>query len=267
MYDQGTVANALGAYAGERQPDAKPQLSEAGIGHIARNAMFLVRGRYYVRAVGSDENEVVMAQLRHLEKVLDASLPGEALPWGYAVFAGQMGMDPGKISFTPENAYSFGFAGNVFSVQLDDDGAELFATATESASAATELAAQFTAGFASYGDGEKGPDGVTWVTDQYLGNVSGVRAVRSMVIGVYSAADAGVARSQLARLAEVVAALPEEMLQRAAAAASKPSGGGYGEAEPDDESADAEPESEGAGEDSYGAEPDSEPGAEPEEEM
>ena len=236
MYDLSTVANALGAYAGERQPDAKSRMGAAGIGHIARNALYLVRGRFYIRAVGSDENDVIMAQLTHLEKVLDAGLPSEELPWGHAVFAAQMGIDPGKIGFVPENAYSFGFARSVFSAQLDDDGAELFATATASDDDARKLAQQFADGFKSYGEIEARADGVDWVKDRYLGNVSGAKAVRSLVIGVYSGADIDSAKTALARLAEVANALPTSVLERAAEAASRPTGGGgeYGDAKSDE---------------------------------
>jgi hypothetical protein len=226
MYDLGSMGNALGAYAGERQPDAQSRLSEAGMGHSSRNAVFLVRGRYYVRAIGADESESVIAALAHLESALDANLPAEPLPWGFAVFAGQMGVDPGKIQFVPANAYSFGFASNVFSAAIDsegegdDEGTEMFMVATKSADEAKEMAARFVGGFASYGETLAGEDGY-WVKDQYLGNISGATAVRSLVIGVYSAADVDAAKAALARLRETAGSLSDDVLERAAAAASE----------------------------------------------
>lgn len=224
MYDHGTVANALGAYAGERQPDAQTKLTDAGIGHTARNATFLVRGKYYVRALGSDETDVIIKQLAHIESVLDAELPSEPLPWGYALFAGQMGVDPGTIKLTPENAYSFGFARGVFSVTLNEDGAEMFAVATDSSEQASALAKQFIDGFSSYGDAVDADDGVPWIKDQYLNNISGALAVRSMVIGVYSASDAAAAKTALAPLRKTAESLSNEFLERAAAEARAAAG-------------------------------------------
>lgn len=267
MYDLGSVDNALGAYAGERQPDARSRLSEAGMGHTSRNAVFLVRGRYYVRAIGADESEPVMSALAHLERVLDAGLPAEPLPWGYAVLAGQMGVDPSKIQFVPANAYSFGFASNVFSAAIDDEGAEMFMVATGSADEAKELAARFVAGFASYGESVDGEEAY-WVKDQYLGNISGATAVRSLVIGVYSAADVDAAKAALARLRETAGALGDEVLERAAAAGAKAAEGaegvgnaeeghGSGEGEADDGAeggADEYGEAGGAAEDGYSEE-------------
>ena len=233
MYDLGSQANALGAYAGERQPDVESVLSDAGLGHTARNAMFLVRGRFYIRAVGADENDVIKAQLAHLQSVLDAGIEAEALPWGYAIFAGQMGLDPGKVGFVPENAYSFGFAKNVFNVQIDDEGAELFMVATESEDAARALARQFAEGFASYGEAKASDAEVQWIADRYLGNISGVKAVRTLVIGAYSVAELDNARAQLARLEQTASSLSDEVLQRAASATTRSNGqateGGYSE--------------------------------------
>src|SRR5205085_1307324 len=63
MYDLGRAANALGAYGGERDPASKPQVAEGGLHHIARNALYMARGPYYLRVIGSDESAVVIAKL------------------------------------------------------------------------------------------------------------------------------------------------------------------------------------------------------------
>ncbi|HWN69556.1 MAG TPA: DUF6599 family protein, partial [Haliangium sp.] len=139
MYDMGNLANALGAYGGERQPDAAPTLANGSLGHTARNAAFLVRGRFYVRAIGADESEPVLAELAHLARALATGIESEPLPWAYALFVAA-GADPGKVGFLPENAFSFGFARNVYTAALNDDGAELYTVATADEAAAGALA-------------------------------------------------------------------------------------------------------------------------------
>ncbi|GAB4560701.1 MAG: hypothetical protein Tsb0020_07590 [Haliangiales bacterium] len=279
MYDHGNVANALGAYAGERQPGATPALTDGTLGHMSRNAMFLVRGRFYVRAIGGDESEPVLAQLAHLRAVLSRDLEGEALPWAYSLFLAA-DTDPGQIGFLPENAFSFGFAKDVYTVQIDADGAELFAVAApgqrdasdaDAAKAAEALARQFTEGFASYGTDAGTKDGVPWVEDQYLNTLAGVTTHGALVLGVRGAADRAQAEGALAKLVAAARGLPDEVLALALAGAdsdkdsdegSPEAGGGYGEdspeaggygedspAEPGDEyGAGAEPAGDGAGE-------------------
>ncbi|WP_428269553.1 DUF6599 family protein, partial [Haliangium sp.] len=268
MYDQGNVANALGAYAGERQPDAAPELDDGTIGHTSRNAMFLVRGRFYVRAIGADESEPVMTQLAHLRRVLAAGLPAEPLPWAYGLFVGA-GADPGKIGFQPENAFSFGFARNVYTVLIDDEGAELFAVATADEAGAGPLAQQFRDGFKSYGkdagSSAGGPLGeVAWIEDQYLSTIAGVTTVGPLVVGVRGMADQAQAEAALTALTEAAKALPDEVRAQARAEANAPPpnpAGGYGEPEADDdddEPAQAEPDygaEPGQAEPDYGAEP------------
>jgi hypothetical protein len=250
MYDLGNVANALGAYGGERQPDAAPELADGSLGHTARNALFLVRGRFYVRAIGADESEPVLAQLAHLKRALAAGLASEPLPWAYALFVAASA-DPGKIGFLPENAFSFGFARNVYTATVTDDGAELFVVATRDPAAATALARQFAEGFRSYGKDAGRADGIQWIEDQYLATVAGATTRGALVVGIRGAPDRAFAAKALAGLAAAAEALPENVRAQAAAEAARPApapGAGYddgaaehGTAEPGAEPAGAEP--------------------------
>jgi hypothetical protein len=234
MYDMGKLANALGAYGGERQPDAAPTLVDGSLGHTARNAAFLVRGRFYVRAIGADESEPVMAQLAHLQRALAAGLESEPLPWAYALLVAA-GADPGKVGFQPENAFSFGFARNVYTAALNDDGAELYTVATTDEAAARALAAKFTEGFQSYGKDAGRADGIQWVEDQYLGTLAGATTRGALVLGIRGAPDRAFADKALADLVRAAEGLPESVRAQAAAEAARPAqaaSGGY-----DDEAA------------------------------
>src|SRR5256885_4805609 len=97
MYDLARPANALGAYGGERAPDAKPNVEERGLWHLARNALYMARGPYYLRVIGSDETPAMTAKLQALAATLNAAIPGEPLPWAYGLFVGQLGLDPGRV--------------------------------------------------------------------------------------------------------------------------------------------------------------------------
>jgi hypothetical protein len=166
--------------------------------------MYLTHDRFYVRAIGSEESEAVVAQLEKLGEVLQQGLPGEgeALPWAHRLF-GQLELSPGRVSYHRENAFSFGFAKEVYSALLDDDETELFVVAAADADAAAALAARFIEGFESYGEAQE-QDGGAWVKDRYLGSLSTARAAGRLVYGVRGAPEPEVASAELARLAAAI---------------------------------------------------------------
>jgi hypothetical protein len=131
MYDMGSGPNALGAYGGERAPTVKPTVTESGLHHLDRNALYLARAPFYIRVIGSDETPVITSKLSELADALIAAVKGEPLPWAYGVFIGQMGVDPGKIAYFPDNAFSQAFAHDVWTIRpgAKDDDLELFLVA------------------------------------------------------------------------------------------------------------------------------------------
>ena len=52
------------------------ELQELYRSHTARNALFLTRGRHYIRAIGSDETPVVTDLLAQLLPRFEASMEG-----------------------------------------------------------------------------------------------------------------------------------------------------------------------------------------------
>jgi hypothetical protein len=168
----------------------------------------VTRGRYYVRAIGSEESGTVQAQLEHLAAALDAGIPGEPLPWNFALFVGELGLEPGDISYTPENAFSFGFAKEVHSALLADES-EIFVVAAGSPEAAADLAGRFTAGFLEYGSEAGRSAGVQWVEDRYIRTVAGAKSAGAFTVGVRGAPDPAAAEAALGRLEAAVLNLPE----------------------------------------------------------
>jgi hypothetical protein len=98
LFDLGQAANALGAYSGERPPEVTPEVGAGGMSHLAPNALFMTRGRYYLRAIGSEVTDVTQAQLTHLRQAFEAGVQGEPLPWAYALFVGELDLDPSLCS-------------------------------------------------------------------------------------------------------------------------------------------------------------------------
>ncbi len=201
LYDLGSAANAVGAYSGERSPGVSPIVGENGMKHIDRNALFLTQGRYYLRAIGSEESAEVLAELEHVRDRFEKDLPVEPLPWGYALFVGAMGLTPGAVSYATENAFSFGFASNVYSAKLES-GAELFVTPAGNESAAG-LAARYLDGFRRYGDDEG-----AFIKDRYQGKYATAIGAGPWVVGFLRAPDAGAANTELQKLAAAVKDIP-----------------------------------------------------------
>lgn len=227
LYDLGAPARALGAYAGERAEGVTSTVDPSGLSHLARNALLITRGRYYARVIGSDEGPRVQAGLQHLGRRLGEGLPRAPLPWAYSLLVGGLGLDPGRIAFHPENAFSFGFARRVYAARLDG-AAEVFVAARPDPSSAERLASQLAAGFLELGEATGEAGGVRWARDRYLGEVSGARAAGSFVIGVRAAPAIEPAVAVLAKLEVALAALAPEVLAaaRAEAEAPEPAGGG-----------------------------------------
>ncbi len=228
LFDLGTAPNAIGAFAGERSADAPSVIAEGGLLQLARNALLMTRGRYYARAIGSEESPRNSAQLEHIKQTLASGLPAVELPWAYALFVGELGFDPGRISFTPENGYSLEFASNVYSALGDDQQTESFVIATADPSAARVLAARFATGLLEYGTAAGTKLGVEWVKDRYIGAVSGARAEGAFVVGIYGAPDVESAADALGSLIAGIDRLPAAELERIAREAAAPADAGTG---------------------------------------
>lgn len=208
MYDLGKAENALGAYAGERGDGIEPITRRGGVHHFDRNALFLARGPFYVRAVGSEESPSVRAELDQLLRVLEADLAGKSLTGPHGLFVDALGFDAGKVAYTPENAFSFEFADSVYSATLSDNETELFVVLTRSPAAARELSGRFNAGFLEYGSAAGDSAGVAWARDRYIGTVAGTDASGVWLIGVRGAPDVATAGREISRLRRAVQSVP-----------------------------------------------------------
>ncbi len=237
-YDLGESRNAIGAYNGERPPGATSTSESGSTFHVDRNAAFLARGRHYVRFIGSDESAGVVAEVRRLLDVFRREIPSEELPWGFALFVDQLALSPSAVTYVKSNAFSFGFARDVFKAQLSaadsQEDMEAFVVALADADAARAAAEQYSEGFASLGKPAGAAGGVKWFEDEFLATFSGATAVERWVVGVRGAPSAKRAADELGRLREGLARLPEAVRARAVPSTSLDEPvGEYGGAAPD----------------------------------
>jgi hypothetical protein len=217
MYDLGRPANALGAYGGERAPDTRPNIDERGLWHLARNALYMARGPYYLRVIGSDETPVITRQLAAVAETLKTTIPGEPLPWAYGLFVGELGLDPGRVTYYPENAFSFAFARDVWAARPrgKTDDLELFVAARSGPSDARALAAALRKGFMQFGEAAGKLDGAPVLKDQFLGAFTVVLPVDRWVLGVRGAASKDMLQAELGRLQQGLAHAPAALRDRA----------------------------------------------------
>ena len=209
LYDLGRAANALGAASGELPQGAAPEFKDGSLSLLDKNALYLTRGRYYLRAIGSDEGEAVRGLLERVKEQFLAALPAERLPWAYALFGG-LGVAPDKVSYLAENAFSFGFAKDVEVGLLPDGETELFVAPAADAARARELARRFEKGFSDYGTPLGSVAGARWFKDKYLSRASAAVAQGRLVVGVHGAQDERTGAASLEKLRVAARALPAD---------------------------------------------------------
>jgi hypothetical protein len=233
IYDLATAPNALGAYSGERPPNAKVAVSDGGLHHFDRNALYLARGPYYIRVIGSDETPLVTEKLRQLADVMIKNVGGQPLPWAYGLLIGQMEIGADKITYSAKNAFSLAFADDVWAArpQGKQTDLELFVSARATPAEARAFAGKLNEAFLELGAKAGKGDGVALVKDQFLGLFAGVTSAGKFALGVRGAASKDEAVATLGQLRKAIAGAPAELVARAvpAAEAAKISGAPAGD--------------------------------------
>lgn len=202
VFDLGSIQNALGAFVAEiSNPDAEVTMAGQSLSYTTRNGAFLVQGGYYVRLLGSDDNEAIRKKAISLRDAFLTSLKGEPLPWAYQLFMGGLKVSPSHVQYYAENAFSFGFANDVYSATLPGSETEVFLTRRTDADEATAMADKFAGGFGDYGKRvTNGPANTALFNNEYVNSIEGVRAHGNFVIGVRLAKSADEAGKLLDRL-------------------------------------------------------------------
>ena len=208
LFDLGSIDNALGALAAEiSNPQQAVNLDQTGLWYASVNSGFLARGRFYARMIGSDDSDVIRQKIQLLKDALATSLAAEPIPWAYALFVGQMRLNPGVIRFDRENAFSLDFADEFYTATLPGVETEIFVSRRTDAGEAKALAGKLADGFASYGKRLPSPDGTVLIQNEFINTIEAVRSFENLVIGVRLAPSTDDALRRLDTLQQQLAAM------------------------------------------------------------
>lgn len=215
LFDLGTPENTLGAFSAENSsPVANIKMDNGSLIYLATNSGFLAQDRYYARMLGSDDRPDVRSKIKSMTTLMNAQFPPGKLPWTYALFVGSLGASPGAIRYQKENAFSFGFASDVYSAVVPGSKeTEVFIMKRSSPADATKLANQFAEGFAGYGSALKPPAGhseAVLVNNEFINTVEGVEPFRNFVLGIRFAKSAGEAVSWMEKVKSALQKLPPQ---------------------------------------------------------
>jgi hypothetical protein len=190
LFDLSTIENALGAFSAEiTSPETQITPAPGGFSYTSRNAGFVAHGRFYARLLGSDDNETIRAKVQNLMQALVASLPGGKVPWAYEVFAGRMKFSPRQVQYYARDAFSFGFADEIYAAKIKDD-TEVFFSQRKDATAAAALAGKFVEALAGFGKKLDSPAGVTVLRNDFANTFDAIGTEGEFVIGVHMAVSA-----------------------------------------------------------------------------
>ncbi len=216
LYDMGSAAGALSAFTAERKEGVTVNESPSGQHYISRNAMFMVQGKYYGRALGVDESEATSAALEKVRATLTGALESTARSWALALFVDELGFAANKIRFEGARAFSLEAAKAMWIATIEED-AEIFISVRSTKAVAQSEAEAIVTGFASYGTAAKGDP--VFVTDEFINTVSAAVAVDEFIVGVRAAPNVAAAKAGLEQIRKAVASMSAELRAQAVASA------------------------------------------------
>jgi hypothetical protein len=217
LFTMSDAAAALGCYSAERQPTARPTRYADGVWHRSRNSLFLTNGRFYARAIGSDESKSIAALLAHLRQRLSTATRGAELPWGYAFLMQETHAPIDAIAYHRESAFSFDVGTDVYSARTGPANTEIFVTFRAPDTAAEKDANAFMKGFLDFGQSIDGG----LVRHTYLNEYATVSHDGPWVFGVRQAPDPGAAIEALKNLKQALQEAASSWRERAEQASQR----------------------------------------------
>jgi Family of unknown function (DUF6599) len=192
VYDMGAFRNAFAVFSSQRRPHVQP-VAWIGHGYLAGNALFFVRGPYYVEIVAAEASPAIQNGLESLAKAFIAAHPGQASD------PPELGLFPldhrvaHSVKLTARAAFGIQSLDWIFSAAYTDDRAEAlaFISRRSSPAEAAALADRFHAFWLKFGGREIPPppdaQGVRAVS--ILDNYEICLARGDYLIGVHEATD------------------------------------------------------------------------------
>lgn len=218
LFDLGTAENTLGAFSAENSgPNASVQVQNGSLLYFSGNSGFLAQNRYYARLLGSDDNPAIHEAIQTIVTEMNKTFPAGKLPWTYELFAASLGASPGTIKYQKENAFSFGFATDVYSAIVPGSKeTEVFVLKRNSSAEAADLAKKFASGFGGYGSALKSPAGhpeAMLFKNEFINTVEGAESFDNYVLGIRFATSPEQAVLWMGKLKSALAKPPKGALE------------------------------------------------------
>ncbi len=138
VYDMAEPANAFSVFSIQKRPDALPPtillrkseavgaLFETNFGYRTENAIFFVKGKYYIELIGSAESEPLFNAMTEFAKQLSAELPDQRqFSFPQQLITAGDNLIPGSIKFYTGNALGFDGFDNTFTAVYNIDGSNV----------------------------------------------------------------------------------------------------------------------------------------------
>ncbi len=210
VYDMASQKNAFAAYSSQQREDAVPAAALGRYAYRTVNALFWVRGPYYIELIASEASPAILEQMQSLAAAFNRATPVETGAIGETALFPEAGLDPHSITLIPADAFGFEKFDRVFVAEyrLGDSTLSAFISARESAAEAADLAAAYRAFLLAFGgrvieDGGPGDAVTIEIMNEY--EIVFTRGIH--VAGVHAAADrhaaVALARALDARIGEV----------------------------------------------------------------
>lgn len=153
VYDMASHENAFAVYSSQQRDDAVPAPAVGRYAYQAANALFWVRGPYYIELIASEASPAIAEQMHSLAAAFNRTTPVETGAITETALFPQAGLNPDSITLIPADAFGFEKFDRVFVAEyrLDEATLSAFISARESAAAAAELAAAYRAFLLAFG--------------------------------------------------------------------------------------------------------------------
>ncbi|MFZ0614404.1 MAG: DUF6599 family protein, partial [Desulfobacterales bacterium] len=192
VYDMASQKNAFAVYSSQQRDDAVPATAVGRYAYQTANALFWVRGPYYIELIASEASPAILEQMQSLAAAFNHATPVATGAITETALFPEAGLDPKSITLIPADAFGFEKFDRVFVAEyrLDESALSAFISARGSAAEAAELAAAYRAFLLAFGgkvieDGGLGAAVIVEIMNEY--EIIFTRGV--YVAGVHAAAD------------------------------------------------------------------------------
>jgi len=126
VYDMGNGKNAFAVFSAQRRADAE-SLDLTRYAYRSPNAIFMVRGRYYVELIASEASAQMMRTMEMLAATFVRNTPNEKIALAEQDLFPSQGLEIDSIALVPADAFGFDRLTQVYTAEYRLNGETLMA--------------------------------------------------------------------------------------------------------------------------------------------